>query len=60
MLVIDEYGEINSLVTLRDVLDVTGEFNPRSVDEAWAIQREDGSWLLDGLIPLPELKDRLA
>ena len=24
------------------------------------MQRDDGSWLLDGLIPLPELKDRLA
>jgi putative hemolysin len=23
------------------------------------VQREDGSWLLDGLIPVPELKDRL-
>jgi magnesium and cobalt exporter, CNNM family len=61
MLVIDEYGEINGLVTLQDVLKVvTGEFKPRSVDEAWAVQREDGSWLLDGLIPIPELKDRLG
>ena len=24
------------------------------------MQREDGSWLIDGLIPVPELKDRLA
>jgi putative hemolysin len=23
------------------------------------VQREDGSWLLDGLIPIPELKDKL-
>jgi putative hemolysin len=61
MLVIDEYGEINGLVTLRDVLEaVTGEFRPRSQGEAWAVQREDGSWLLDGLIPISELKDRLG
>jgi len=61
MLVIDEYGEINGLVTLRDVLEaVTGEFRPRSQEEAWAVQREDGSWLLDGLIPLPELQDTLG
>ncbi len=60
VLVIDEYGEINGLVTLQDVLEaVTGEFKPRSPAEAWAVQREDGSWLLDGLIPIPELKDRL-
>ncbi|MFX9665149.1 transporter associated domain-containing protein, partial [Acinetobacter baumannii] len=26
---------------------------------SWALQREDGSWLLDGHIPVPELKDRL-
>ncbi len=61
MLVIDEYGEINGLVTLQDLLEVvTGEFKPRTQDEAWAVQREDGSWLLDGLIPIPELKDRLG
>jgi putative hemolysin len=60
VLVIDEYGEINGLVTLQDVLEaVTGEFKPRNLEEAWAVQRADGSWLLDGLIPIPELKDRL-
>lgn len=61
MLVIDEYGEINGLVTLADVLQaVTGEFRPRDLKNAWAVQREDGSWLLDGLIPIPELMDRLG
>jgi putative hemolysin len=61
VLVIDEYGEINGLATLQDVLEVvTGEFWPRRQEEAWAVQREDGSWLLDGLIPIPELKDRLG
>lgn len=61
MLVIDEYGEINGLVTPQDVLEaVAGEFKPRRQEEAWAVQREDGSWLLDGLIPIPELKDRLG
>jgi putative hemolysin len=59
-LVIDEYGEVEGLVTLRDVLEaVTGEFKPRDQTEAWTVQREDGSWLIDGLIPIPELKDRL-
>jgi len=60
VMVVDEYGEIQGLVTLQDVLEaVTGEFKPRDQADAWAVQREDGSWLLDGLIPLPELKDRL-
>jgi putative hemolysin len=39
---------------------VTGEFLPHDTDEAWAVQREDGSWLLDGMIPIVELKDRLG
>lgn len=60
VLVIDEYGEVQGLVTLQDVLEaVTGEFKPRNQEDAWAVQRADGSWLLDGLIPIPELKDRL-
>lgn len=58
--VIDEYGEIEGIVTLQDVLEaVTGEFKPHHVDDAWAVAREDGSWLLDGVIPIPELKDCL-
>ena len=60
VIVVDEYGEVQGLVTLQDVLEaVTGEFSPRSQEDAWAVQRADGSWLLDGLIPVPELKDRL-
>ncbi len=58
--VIDEYGEIEGIVTLQDLLEaVTGEFTPRNADDAWAVQRDDGSWLLDGAIPIPEMKDRL-
>jgi putative hemolysin len=38
---------------------ITGEFQPRDPRTSWALQREDGSWLLDGHIPVPELKDRL-
>jgi len=60
MFVVDEYGEVLGIVTLRDMLEaITGEFTPRTAEEQWAVRREDGSWLLDGLIPIPELKDRL-
>jgi len=60
VLVVDEYGEVQGLVTLQDVLEaVTGEFAPHNQEDAWVVQREDGSWLLDGLIPIPELKDHL-
>jgi putative hemolysin len=59
--IIDEYGEVQGIVTLQDVMEaITGEFKTHRAEDAWAVQREDGSWLLDGLIPVPELKDRLS
>jgi len=59
--VVDEYGVIQGIVTLHDLVEaVTGEFTPRDADAAWARQRDDGSWLLDGSIPIPEMKDRLG
>jgi putative hemolysin len=59
--VVDEYGEVQGVIAVRDVLEaIAGEFNAPSDGDAWAVQREDGSWLIDGLIPVPELKDRLA
>ncbi|MCF8384042.1 MAG: hemolysin family protein [Chlorobium sp.] len=58
--VVDEYGEIQGLVTMQDLLEaVTGEFVPRNLEDSWALQRDDGTWLLDGMIPVPELKDTL-
>jgi len=61
VIVVDEYGEILGLITLQDVLEaLAGEFRPRDPEDVWAVMREDGSWLLDGLIPVPELKDRLT
>ncbi len=59
--VIDEYGDVQGIVTLQDVMEaITGEFKTNDDEDAWAVQREDGSWLLDGLIPIPELKDKLG
>jgi putative hemolysin len=58
--VVDEYGEVQGMITVRDVLEaITGEFTTPKDGESWAVQRDDGSWLFDGLIPVPELKDRL-
>ena len=58
--VVDEYGAVQGLISERDVLEaITGEFTAPAGDEAWAVRRDDGSWLMDGLIPVPELKDRL-
>jgi putative hemolysin len=58
--VVDEYGELQGMVTQQDLLEaITGEFKPQRAEDAWAVQRGDGSWLLDGNIPIPELKDLL-
>ena len=59
--VVDEYGAVQGVITERDLLEaITGEFvGVDPGEEAWATQRADGSWLMDGLIPVPELKDRL-
>ncbi len=58
--VVDEYGEVQGMITVRDVLEaITGEFATETPADSWAVRRDDGSWLFDGLIPIPELKDRL-
>jgi putative hemolysin len=58
--VVDEYGVVQGLMTPYDLLEaITGELRPEAHGDAWATQREDGSWLLDGLMPVSELKARL-
>ena len=58
--VVDEYGVVQGLVTPRDLLEaITGELQPGAEFDAWATPRGDGSWLLDGLMPVNELKARL-
>lgn len=58
--VVDEYGVLQGLLTPRDMLEaITGELKPELQTQAWALQEADGSWLLDALMPLSELKTRL-
>ena len=61
-LVLDERGHIEGLVTLTDVLEaLVGEIPDGDEDTEEAIvRREDGSWLVDGLLPADELKERLG
>ncbi len=59
--VVDEYGVVQGLLTPGDLLEaITGELQPVAQTEAWATEREDGSWLLDGLMPVDEFKTRLG
>jgi putative hemolysin len=58
-LVIDEYGGIQGLVTPSDILEAIVGDLPEAGEEVepLAVQREDGSWLLDGMLPVDEFKD---
>jgi putative hemolysin len=62
VLVVDEYGVVHGLLTPRDLLEaITGELlQATPTDEAWATQRDDGSWLVDGMMPVTEFKARLS
>ncbi len=58
--VVDEYGVVQGLLTPRDLLEaITGELKPQASADAWANHQSDGSWMLDGLMPIAELKSRL-
>ena len=59
--IVDEYGQVQGIVTLQDVFEsITGEFQTGHAEDAWSLRRDDGSFLLDGLIPITELKDCLG
>ncbi len=58
--VVDEYGVVQGLLTPLDMLEaITGELSPHAAVDAWATQRDDGAWLIDGAMPVTELKSRL-
>jgi len=58
-LVVDEYGEVAGLATLKDVMEaIVGDIPSEEADddEPEAIQREDGTWLLDGTLTIEKFK----
>jgi putative hemolysin len=58
--VVDEYGVVQGLLTPHDLLEaITGELQPDAQTQAWAVEQPDGSWHLDGSMPVGELKARL-
>lgn len=61
-LVIDEYGGFQGLLTTYDILEaIVGDLPAAGEEiESEAVLREDGSWLLDGMLPVDELREVLA
>ncbi len=54
MLVVDEFGVVQGLITLADILEeIVGDFE----GEPQATQRQDGSWLLDGMLGIDDFKE---
>jgi putative hemolysin len=59
-LVVTEFGATEGLVTLSDLMGtVVGEVLSGATEAPLAAQRSDGSWLLDGLLPIDEVKEVL-
>jgi putative hemolysin len=58
---VDEYGDLEGVVTPTDILtSIAGDVPDGTVDEnPEAVQREDGSWLLDAGMPVDEVADLL-
>ena len=61
-LIVDEYGEVQGIVTLNDVLAaIIGDYSvPEIREENDLIRREDGSWLVNGEVSMERLTSELG
>lgn len=56
-LVVDEYGEVEGLVTLRDIMTaLVGEVETSGEADDSVVVRDDGSWLVDGLLSMDRFR----
>ena len=61
-LIHDDYGEFEGLVTPADILEaIAGVFKSDAEgSEPHAVERDDGSWLLSGAMPVDEMADKIG
>jgi putative hemolysin len=60
-LVVDEYGDLEGLVTPRDILEaLVGDIPGAGESDQRVVRREDGTWLVDGMVGVDELKQLLG
>lgn len=61
-LVVNEYQSPRGVVSFNDILEsMVGVIPaPQASPEPAAVRREDGSWLLDGFMPLEDVQDKLG
>jgi putative hemolysin len=61
-LIVDEYGDLQGLVTLNDLLEsLVGDIPTSGQDDQPAsVRRADGSWLIDGMMPIDEVADLIG
>jgi putative hemolysin len=61
VLVVDEYGDLEGLVTLTDILEaLVGDIPEAGETDPRVVRREDGTFLIDGMVGLDELKQVLG
>jgi putative hemolysin len=61
-LIVNEYGDLQGLVTLHDVMEaLVGDMGPDDEEgDVEIVQREDGSWLIDGSVSIDRFKEALT
>jgi putative hemolysin len=59
-MVVDEYGGVQGLISLHDLMEaITGDLAVSQERSGEVVRRDDGSWLLDGALPVHEVRDVL-
>jgi putative hemolysin len=60
-LVVDEYGDLEGLLTLNDILEaLVGDIPNAGDTDPRVVRRDDGTWLIDGMVGLDEVKQVLG